>query len=221
MIKIIDNKIYLIDANPEENNIVNNLKNESNYEIIKINNQKRPRILIDMDDCINNFMNYLCRQYKKQTGKEIKPTDVKDWNIDKYMPGVRSIFTSEGFFESIPEKRHSISTIKLLIESKKFDVFIITACCTNHELDEKYKWFDKMLPGFNKERIIKCQEKEIIRGDVLIDDKIDNLNRCSPYMRCLLFDMPHNQECKEYPRIKRLKEALPYFEKWFGIKIDE
>ena len=176
----------------------------------------RPRILIDMDDTINNFLGYLCEAYNERYGENLKLSDMTDWDITKFM-GQRGIelFKEEGFFEKIPEKKNALKAIKKLIESADYDVYVVTACTTNHELEEKFKWFEENLPEFNKDRIIKCKEKEIIHGDVLIDDNVANLDRCSPFMRCVLFDMPHNREEDRYPRIKSLSEVIPLLKEWF------
>lgn len=176
----------------------------------------RPRILFDMDDVVNGFTQHLLEVYNQRTGAHIKLNDVKEWDLSKYIGEYgMSIFREEGFFEDIPEKKSATKTLKKLIESADYDVYIITACNSNQELEEKYKWFDKYLPEFNKDRIIKCKEKEIIHGDVLVDDNLSNLRRCAPYMRCVVFDMPTNQECDEFPRIKSLKEIIPLLKEWF------
>lgn len=177
---------------------------------------KRPKILIDMDDCINNFLSYLCKVYNKRTGEHITPSQIDDWNIEKFMgqEGM-DIIREEGFFYEIPQKRKSIKTIRDLINCDRYDVYIITACNSTGELQEKIDWFDKFLPSFNKDRIIKCKEKELIRGSVLIDDRYENLKACEPFMKCIIFDMPHNRTCDEFPRIKSLAEAVPLIENWF------
>lgn len=176
----------------------------------------RPRILIDMDDCINNFLPYLIRVYNKRTGDHVKPSDIKDWDISKYMDRLAlDIFHEEGFFEDVPEKKKSISTLKKLIESAKYDVYIITACQSPRELQEKIEWFNRCLPSFNKNRIIMCKEKHIIRGDVLIDDNTSNLEKCKPFMKTIVFDMPHNKDYKADARIKKLEDAVALIEKWF------
>ena len=176
----------------------------------------RPRILVDMDDCINGFTNHLIKTYNKRMGTNIKMSDIKQWDLEQYIGQYgMSIFREEGFFEEIPEKKSATKTLKKLIMSADYDVYIITACGSNQELEEKYRWFDKYLPEFNKDRIIKCKEKEIIHGDVLIDDNIANLDKCSPYMRCIIFDMPANRDCNSYPRVKSLEEVIPLLQEWF------
>ena len=177
----------------------------------------RPRVLFDMDDCINGFTQHLIDVYNERTGSNVKVEDIKEWDLAKYIGEYgMSIFREEGFFEDIPEKKSATKTLKKLIESADYDVYIITACGTNQELEEKYKWFDKYLPEFNKDRIIKCKEKEIIHGDVLIDDNIENLRKCAPYMKCIIFDTPTNRNCTDdFPRVKSLKEVVPLLQKWF------
>ena len=177
---------------------------------------KRPKVLIDMDDCINNFISHLCKIYNQQTGKHVTPSQIKDWDITKVM-GQKGmdVIKENGFFYEIPQKRQSIKTIKDLINSDKYDVYVITACNSISELQEKNDWFDKFLPSFNKDRIIKCKEKDLIRGDVLIDDRYENLKMCEPFMKCIIFDMAHNRKYNEFPRIKSLSEAVPLLDEWF------
>jgi 5'(3')-deoxyribonucleotidase len=161
-------------------------------------------------------LGYLVEAYNERMGTNLKAADIKEWDISQYMGKEGfEIFKEEGFFENVPEKKNSVKALKKLISSDDYDVFIVTACTTNHELEEKFKWFDDNLPEFNKNRIIKCKEKEIIHGDVLIDDNINNLDKCSPFMRCILFDMPHNRDEDRYPRIKSINEAIPLLKEWF------
>lgn len=61
-----------------------------------------------------------------------------------------------------------------------------------------------------KHDVIFAKRKELIRGDVLIDDKTENceaFNRASSYRGAILFDRPWNQKCK-LPRAKSYTEAL-------------
>ena len=179
---------------------------------------KRPIVLLDMDDVINNFLTYLCTMYNETHGTKYKASDITDWDLTKTIGAdVADIFTAEGFFEKVPSKRGSITAIKKLIKSQKYDIYIITACQTNRELEEKCHWLENLVPEFKQERIIKCSEKYIIRGDVLVDDRIKNLEDCSPYMRCVLFDAPHNKDCDKFIRIKSLSELLPLLEEWFYL----
>lgn len=175
----------------------------------------RPRVLLDMDDVITNFLGYLLKVYNNQTGKDVKIEEFRSWDLTTVVgPEVFDIFKEEGFFSKLPQKNDSISVLKQLIESTRYDVYIITACTTVHELAEKIDWMNKMLPTFNPKRIIMCTEKEIINGSLIVDDKLDNLDRCAPFMHTIVYDMPHNQEC-EHRRIKKLQELPEILEELF------
>ena len=95
-----------------------------------------------------------------------------------------------------------------MIKSSKYDLYIITATSDidGSEFVQKLKWIKRHIPEFNTKRLIACQDKYVIRGDVLVDDKIKNLEECEKYMNCILMDSPPNRECDKYTRIKSLKE---------------
>lgn len=192
------------------------------YDGIAINLPKwnplnnRPIVSFDCDNVANTFNKYLVKVYNEETGLNVKASELKEWDLSKYLGELgMSLFKEKGFFEKIPPNKSSIKTLKELINSKKYDIYIITACGSTQELEEKFNWFDKFLPEFNKNRIISYREKEIIHADVLVDDNLENLHKCAPYMRCVTFDMPHNRDCDLYPRIKDLTEIIPMLEEWF------
>ena len=181
--------------------------------------QNRPRILFDMDDVITNFLGFLLAIYNTRMKTDVKIEEFKSWNLtDTVGPEILNMFKEEGFFSLLPEKRESTSVLKQLIDSKMYDVFIITACTSARELGEKIEWFQRVLPSFDVKRIISCSEKEIIRGDLIVDDKVENLERCAPYMKCILFDMPHNSDCNQFIRVDTLRDIPDLLEEMFYPK---
>lgn len=179
----------------------------------------RPRILLDCDDVITNFLGHLVETWNQTVQDETKKIDIEDiksWDLSKYAdPSIYDIFRSQGFFEELRAKEYSISTIKQLIESTRYDIYVVTDCGTPYELAEKLRWFQRYIPEFNTLRIISIKEKDMIRGDILVDDKIANLDACARYMDCIIYDMPSNQGVTRYPRIKTLKDLIPILEEKF------
>ncbi len=176
----------------------------------------RPRVLIDFDNVVNTFTDYLLNVYNERTGCSLQVSDIREYNLEKYIGSYgMSIFKEEGFFEAVPQKNGSVQALKYLIESRDYDVYIVSACGSNQELEEKFRWFDRYLPEFNKNRILRCKEKEMISGDVLIDDCVDNLDRCAPYMKGILMNMPFNENNRAYPRVDSLNDALPILKDMF------
>lgn len=178
----------------------------------------RPKVLFDMDDVVTNFLGHLIEAWNKKVGpdKQIREDEIKSWDLSQYADkSIYDIFRSQGFFEELRAKEYSISTIKKLIESKKYDIYIVTACGSPEELAEKMHWFSRYIPEFNTDRIISIKEKDMIRGDILCDDNIANLDACARYMDCVIYDMPSNQGVTRYPRIKTLRDILPILEEKF------
>lgn len=184
-------------------------------------NKERPIILLDMDDVITNCLSAAIEAYNDKYGTKFKTSQCTSWGLAESLgvdpDDVFKLFRAKKFFEELEPKRGSISAIKKLIKSTKYDVYIITATSSDDgsELVQKLKWFKNYIPEFNPKRVISCDDKYIIRGDVIVDDKVQNLDSCKPYMQCILMDSPTNKDCENYIRIKSLKELPEILEKMF------
>lgn len=194
-------------------------KNNSKMPWYSGNN--RPIVLLDMDDVITDLLSSIIIECNKKFKQDLSVDDCTEWDLEKVYnvdkKNILKIFNAKNFFTKLEPKTHSINIIKKLIKSNKYDVYIITATCDTDgsELAQKIKWLNKYLPEFNTKRIIACSDKYIIRGDVIIDDRIQNLELCEPYMHCILMDSPTNKDCNKYIRIKSLKELPDILEKMF------
>jgi len=184
-------------------------------------NTTRPIVLLDMDDVITNCLRSAVKNYNVENGTNFNYKDCHTWSLEDFLgvdtETVLNLFRDPGFFENLTPKRGSVGAINELIKSTKYDIYIITATSDDDgsELVEKIRWFKKYIPKFNTKRIISCKDKYIIRGDVLVDDKVENLDLCAPYMQCVLMDAPSNQECDRYIRIRSLKSLPALLEKMF------
>ena len=192
----------------------------------------RVRVLLDMDDVITACLRSVVKEFNEKHGTNFNPANCEAWDLTKTfgcsLESLMEIFRTPGFFENLEPKRGAIGAIRELIKSTKYDLFIITATSDEDgsEYVEKLNWLEKYLPEFNKKRLIACSEKSIIRGDVIIDDKVENLDECAPFMQCVLMDSPTNQDCDKYIRIKRLKELPELLDTMFyndngGVKAYE
>ena len=188
----------------------------------------RPIVLLDMDDVITNCLRSAVKNYNEENKTDFNYKDCNTWNLEEFLgvdtEVVLNLFRDPGFFENLTPKKGSIGAINKLIKSTLYDIYIITATSDDDgsELMEKIRWFKKYIPNFNTKRIISCRDKYIIRGDVLVDDKVENLDNCSPFMQCVLMDSPTNQDCDKYIRIRSLKSLPDLLERMFysedGIK---
>lgn len=172
----------------------------------------RPIVLLDMDDVITDCLSGVVKTYNELYNANFKPADCNVWDLSEFFNTSRatviSLFRTDNFFEELEPRQGSVSAIKELVKSTKYDVYIITATSDDEgiELNQKSKWLKKYIPEFNTKRLIACDDKYIIRGDIIVDDKIANLQMCEENMCCILMDSTTNKECKNYIRIKSLQE---------------
>ena len=191
----------------------------------------RPIVLLDMDDVITNCLRSAIKNYNEEYGTNFKYEDCNVWALEEFFgtdrETVLKLFRDPGFFENLKPKKGSIGAINKLIKSTLYDIYIVTATSDDDgsELAEKIRWFKNYIPSFNTKRIISCRDKYIIRGDVLVDDKVENLDACKPYMQCILMDSPTNQDCNKYIRLRSLSSLPDTLERMFysedGIKYFE
>lgn len=181
----------------------------------------RPKILLDSDDVITACLRAVIKAYNEQNGTSFRPGDFQTWNLTETLgcslEDLMKIFRAPGFFENLEPKKGAIGAIRELIKSTKYDLYVITATSDDDgsELVSKIRWFKQYLPEFNVKRIIACQDKEIIRGDVIIDDKVENLDACAPFMHCILMDSPTNRDCDKYIRLDRMKNLPALLDQMF------
>ena len=184
----------------------------------------RPIVLLDMDDVITNCLRSAVKNYNEENGTNFNYKDCDTWNLADFLgtdrETVLKLFREEGFFENLTPKPGSVGAINKLIKSTLYDIYIITATSDDDgsELVEKIRWFKNYIPNFDTKRIISCKDKYIIRGDVLVDDKVENLDDCNNYMQCILMDSPTNQDCDKYIRIRSLKYLPDLLERMFYSK---
>lgn len=171
----------------------------------------RVRVILDFDDVITACLRAVIKAYNEQYGTSFRPGDFTTWNLIETLgctlEDLLKIFRTPGFFENLEPNRGAIGAIRELIKSTKYDLYIVTATSDDDgsEYVEKIKWLKTYIKEFNIKRLISCQDKEIIRADVIIDDKVENLDKCAPFMHCILMDSPTNKDCDKYIRLDRMK----------------
>lgn len=78
-----------------------------------------------------------------------------------------------GFYANLLPIKDAIESVKRLIESSKFDPYILTAPSTLNPLSytEKRVWIEKYFSIEFTEKLIISPNKGLLKGDILIDDR--------------------------------------------------
>ena len=156
---------------------------------------KKLTILVDCDD----VMHYLCKVWVDYLnmvyGRDVDWHDVTQWELMPNFPGLsmEQIYTplnEDEFWKHTEPVEGASEYIKKLIDDGH-QIFVVTAS-TYHTIASKFtNCILRFFPYLTWDDIIVTSHKELVYGDVIIDDNDGNFGgKCSIK---LLFDRPHNQ----------------------------
>lgn len=165
-------------------------------EVIKVKT-----LMIDMDDVIceggfiyhlNKFLgtNYTTKDMKGYYLQDLVPEEkILEWN--EYICN-QNLYADGNVFI-----KDSLETIKEL--SKQYEIYIVTAfifketpSSSGDNLYNKFECLCKNLPFLHPGRFVFCDQKQIIKCDIKIDDRLSNILENADIK--LLFDAYHNRD---------------------------
>ena len=152
-------------------------------------------ILVDMDDTIEQLLPAWVSRANEKYGANVTLDQITDWNVAAPYPGVTkeeiySVTYEPGFWSSIEPMPGAAEALKHFMD-EGHQVFIVTATEPEHVEEKMRGLLFRYFPFLNWEQVIITGRKQMIRGDVLIDDGIHNLEG-GAYKK-ILFTAPHNR----------------------------
>jgi len=173
---------------------------------------RKLRVLCDADDCLENLSKVWADEVNFKFGTNVKWQDITEWDREKFFPTLTRDQVYSPIYENVFWNKISpIPGAEKLINSILSDgheFYIVTA--TNYQTcGAKVKKLLEMFPMLNWENFIIASNKQMIDGDILIDDAPKNLIGGAYHK--ILFDRPHNysfdERKYEIKRIYTLSEA--------------
>jgi len=95
-------------------------------------------------------------------------------NAIEETPGIAFPQSQYGFYANLAPITEAIESVQKLINSEKFDPYILTAPSTRNPFSytEKRVWIEKYFGIEFTEKLIISSNKGLLKGDILIDDLI-------------------------------------------------
>ena len=156
---------------------------------------KKLTILVDMDDTIEHLLQAWIDVLNKRYGYSVALDDCLSWDVTKAFPGlskeqVYSVPVEEGFWDNVKPIDGAAEVLKGFIDSGH-DVYIVTATVLESAWEKFNKVLFRYFPFITPQKLIVTWNKKLIKGDVLIDDGVHNLEGAD-YIK-ILVDMPYNR----------------------------
>lgn len=161
---------------------------------------KKLTILIDFDDVMNNLLSVWVEFLNEKYGTDVKKDDVRDWDMSLAFPSltksqVYEPLKSELLWKRVKPLPDAVEYVRKIMKDGH-KIFVVTA--SNPETI-RYKMlhvFQRYFGYLSYESVIVTSHKQMVKGDILIDDAPHNLEGGDYFG--LLMDAPHNQKYDEY-----------------------
>jgi len=172
------------------------------------------RILVDMDDTIEQLLDAWVSRANEKFGRDVSLDEITGWNVAAPYSGltredIYGVTYEPGFWSGVKPMPGAAEALKHFMD-EGHEVYIVTATEIEH-VEEKMKGLlFRYFPFLSWNQVIITGRKQLIRGDVLIDDGIHNLEGGD--YRKILFTAPHNRfydaEANGMTRVNTWEEVI-------------
>lgn len=157
------------------------------------------KILIDMDDTIEHLLSSWIKWLNCRYGTSVKNEEVTQWDLQIAFPSltkeqIHAPLEEEEFWQQVEPMAGASEVILWMIE-QGHEVYIVTASAYRTIRPKMEQMLFKHFPFLTWDNVIITNHKQMINGDILIDDAPHNLIR-GKYIQVLM-DAPHNRSFNE------------------------
>jgi 5'(3')-deoxyribonucleotidase len=170
-------------------------------------------LLLDVDGVFANFIDRAFDVVEKFYGKRYAVHEMKAWDLFEMFPRepkkekkCYEEFKKKGFCMSLDVYPGSHDAVKKLHEKTPHVYFATSPINGPHWAYERAQWLKKQF-NVPTSRVINTSAKWQLIGDVLLDDRPDNLYQWllrHPYGQGILWGQPYNESAPAHPRVKRV-----------------
>ena len=156
-------------------------------------------ILIDMDDVLETLIAGWVQYNNEKFGTNVRPEDVKSWDMSLAFPTLSKddVYAAEfddALWDNVGPMPGADEALRKLL-ADGHEIFIVTASYYQTLRAKMENVLFKYFPYITWDQVIITSNKQMIAGDVLIDDGPHNL-KCGNYAK-ILFDASHNKNFDE------------------------
>lgn len=198
---------------------------------MKLNNMNKKIIKIDVDGVLRDMLSVMCGIYNAVYNDNIQPCDVKNYNVEISFPKCKEVDGISAKYFFFNEYAYEIyNYAKVLPKAKEaIDIlhnlgyYIIIVTCQENYLNKHNTlvWLDNN--NIYYDSICFTDDKSIVKGDIMVDDFIDNLKQCENNGEELIcIKAPYNEDIDfpkkvpslyHYARFLKTQEGIKYLDK--------
>ena len=159
------------------------------------------RVLVDMDGVLCDLITPMLQGWHETGGPLYAASDVTDWDLKKIFKHpnaggwITEFLSRPALFPSLKPLSGAIDGL-LRLQTAGHQVLIVTHVSRDvtNAFDGKRQWVSTHIPWFDLHDLCFCTRKEIIDGDVLIDDARHNIEAWTGEGKtAIIMDQPWNR----------------------------
>lgn len=160
---------------------------------------RRLTVLVDFDQTLNNLNEAWVQYLNEKHGTTVSPDDIREWDMNKAFPMLRSkdiyepLKTEELWEQVVPLPGAYDGVCNLKRDGHK--VLIVTTSNPTTVPIKLEKVLFRYFPFFTYNDVVITSHKQLLLGDVLIDDAPHNL--VGGLYKRILMTAPHNKSLNE------------------------
>jgi 5'(3')-deoxyribonucleotidase len=144
------------------------------------------RIVVDMDEVLADLAGEVINRWNKANGTSFEKDEVNAWKMENTLgvgvDGVPALTTIErwwstpGFYESLIPIEGALDGVRRLF-AVGHDIIIATSLPKNSDnaYDGKRRWLQHYLPEIPLKNMIAISRKDLLDGDIILDDAPHNI----------------------------------------------
>jgi 5'(3')-deoxyribonucleotidase len=166
---------------------------------------KRLTILCDLDSMVVNLQGPWYERWFDLTGERITSEMATDWDttrFTKYGARVYSVLAEPGFFRRLPALPGGLEAVQALCAAGH-NVVLASAAPPEAfgAYGDKAQWVHEQMPWFNLKNLMIGYPKEMLKGDVLLDDgphNIEAYRKAWPQAHIATIAWPYNVAARRF-----------------------
>lgn len=194
---------------------------------MKLNNMNKKVIKIDVDGVLRDMLSAMCGIYNAVYNDNIQPCDVKDYDVDVSFPkckekdgiSAKYFFFNEYGYEVyncadvLPKAKEAMD----ILHNLGYYIVIVSHQESYLNRHDTLLWLDSK--NIYYDSICFTKDKSIIKGDIMVDDCVENLKQCDNNEEELIcITASYNENDNFFKKVPSLYHYARFLETQEGIK---
>lgn len=171
----------------------------------------KPVVLMDLDSVVVDLLQPWLDMYNMEYDDNLTEAQIDDWDTHKFVKPecgmcIYKYLNTPNFFADLDPIEGAVAGLEELASLAEV-VIVTSALALPQATVDKLAWVQRYLPFIPKKNIIVTARKDLIHGDIMVDDSPANLAE-TPARHKVVFDYAYNRHVLDAERVHNWPELV-------------